>query len=262
MHALQPPADTVTVVETEGFDLRYDLDSLEGLIREHHPALVVLDSFRALWTGDENDTGDVTQALAPLQALLRQCGVGGLLLHHVGKRQQSNYRGSSAIAANCELIYRLGRAGGDADRERRYLVCVKSRPAPEPPIRWLRLSVEEGRVLLSETSAPDDGGAGPGRPSTAERYVPVILAKLRAEGPQKQADLARAIGQKPSSGTIRRLLDALKDNGLAAREPSGGRWFALAGPPPSPGDGNSGNGKAGQTIGAVVSALDSTREPE
>lgn len=242
VHALQPPSGRLTIVETEGFDLRFDLDGLDRLIEEHRPDLVVLDSFRTLWAGKENDPGEVVAALAPLQAMLRRHDAGGLLLHHVGKAQESMYRGSSAIAATCELIFRLGRAEGDGDEERRYLRCIKSRPAPEPPLRWLRLSVEAGRILLSEAEAPEGADRnGPGRPSTAGRFVPIILAKLD-EGPQTQADLARAIDQHPSSGTVRKLTAMLATEGAIVRDGEHGPW-RRAELPDSQGAGNFSKGE-------------------
>lgn len=128
----------------------------------------------------------------------------------------------------------------DQDHERRFLRCVKSRPAAEPPPRWLRLSAERGQVLISGTSVADATvSGGRGRPSTSERFIPTILESLR-EGPQTQADLARAIDQDPSSGTVRKLLHKLREDGQVDREGEHGRWcLAEIGGPQ--GDGSIGN---------------------
>jgi hypothetical protein len=45
------------VFEADGFDLRTDLGELERVLDDHRPALLVLDSFRSLWGGKENDSG-------------------------------------------------------------------------------------------------------------------------------------------------------------------------------------------------------------
>src|SRR4051794_40884637 len=145
----------VEVFEAEGFDLRNDLDALDSLLEEHTPDLLVLDSFRSLWAGKENDSGEVAAALDPLRNLVRRFNAGALLLHHSGKGVVGDYRGSSAIGASCELGFKLAREPEDPERERRFLHCWKCRPAPEPARRWLRLAVEDGRVFVDRADPPD-----------------------------------------------------------------------------------------------------------
>ena len=170
--------------------------------------------------------------------------------HRALRGSLDHYRGSSAIAATCELIFQLGRDESDPDRERKFLRCIKSRPAPEPPKRWIRLSVERGRVLLSETPSPEGSEAAKrGRPRTSDRFIPVILAKL-SEGPQTQADLARAIGQQPSSGTARALLDKLQDDREVKRRDDG-KWELAKSPTPQ-GDGTFRNGDSDRATAIEV----------
>ena len=131
VRTLDLPGD-VEVREADGFDLRGNLGELEDVLAAHRPSLLVLDSFRSLWQGDQNDSREVAAALDPLRNLVRRHDVGTVLLHHSGKGNGAAYRGSSAIGASCELGFKLAREEDDDERERRYLECWKCRPAPSP----------------------------------------------------------------------------------------------------------------------------------
>lgn len=98
-------AERLTVAETRGFDLRGDLAVLDALLVETRPDLVVLDSFRSLWTGDENDSGAVSSVLDPLRNLIRSHDAAALLIHHM--RKDGGYRGNSAIGSSVENILEL-----------------------------------------------------------------------------------------------------------------------------------------------------------
>jgi hypothetical protein len=117
--------------------------------------------------------------------------VGTLLLHHSGKVDHDEYRGSSALGACVELGFKLAREKDDDDRDRRYLDNWKCRPAPEPQRRWLRLSVERRRVYVDEAEPPDgsepDRGGRP--PVVREGLRPLVAAALKDE-PQSRADVA------------------------------------------------------------------------
>ena len=169
------PGENVDMYEANAFDLRRNLDALEEVLNQHRPDLLILDSFRSLWCGDENDSREVPAALDPLRNLIRRYGAGTLLVHHSGKSNLA-YRGSSAIGACAELGFRLGREDGDPERDRRYLSCWKCRPAPEPERRWLRLSAERGMVLVDAAAPYESGAEQPGRPpSVANELAPQVL---------------------------------------------------------------------------------------
>ena len=214
VHSLGLPASGVEVVEADGFHLGRDLDELRSLIAELRPTLVVLDSFRSLWPGgDENDPAAVASVLDPLRNVLRAEGAAGLLLHHLSKRE-GDYRGSTAIGAAVELGFKLDRALGDPDRAfRRRLTCWKCRPGPEPERRWLQLHVERGRVYVdgAEPFESDGEAARHQRPARAELAPQLLKA---AGAPIEWPRLAEAIGRDRRDGTARRLRDDL----LAAGE--------------------------------------------
>lgn len=112
--------ENIEYVEPRGFDLRGDLRELGRLLERSRPDLCILDSFRTLWGGEENSSGEVASALDPLRALLRDHNVAGVLIHHLGRRG-GEYRGSSAIGASVENLLELARVEGDPDRRRRRL---------------------------------------------------------------------------------------------------------------------------------------------
>ena len=203
------PSRGVTVVEADGFHLGRELGELEALLEREQPGLVILDSFRSLWPGgDENDSCAVAGVLDPLRNLLRHLGPAGILLHHVS-RAGNDYRGNSAISAAIELGFRLSRHPNDPEaRDRRYLRCFKCRPAPEPEDRWLRLHIERGQVFIDETDSfvSEEDVEKQLAPARAE-LAPGLLAA--AATPSSWPDLARAIDRSPKDGTARRLRDDL-----------------------------------------------------
>ncbi|HEX7246269.1 MAG TPA: AAA family ATPase [Solirubrobacterales bacterium] len=207
--ALGLPSAGVTVVEAEDFHLGRNLADLESLIERVQPGLVILDSFRSLWPGgDENDSAAVAAVLDPLRNMLRRQGPAGILLHHVS-RAGNDYRGTSAIGASIEVGFRLARHPKDPDRrDRRSLHCFKSRPAPEPEDRWLRLHVEREQVFIeaAESFVGEEGGECSHAPKRTELAPSLIAA---AADPTEWPDLARAIGRSPKDGTARRLRDEL-----------------------------------------------------
>ncbi len=221
VHSLGLPTKGVEVVEADGFHLGRDLGELIDLIRQVRPLFVVLDSFRSLWPGgDENDPAAAAAALDPLRNALRAEGAAGLLLHHLAKGA-GDYRGSTAIGASIELGFKLTRAPEDPEKaDRRKLDCYKCRPAPEPERRWLRLHVERGRVYVDTASAYDGDveATTQARPVRAE-LAPAMLAE--AAEPIAWPDLARAVGREPKDGTARRLRDDLLTSGELEKRPDG-----------------------------------------
>ena len=229
VHALGLSPEGLEVYETEGFDLRSDLAELEAVLERHRPDFLVLDSFRSLWGGKENDSGEAAAVLDPVRNLVRRFDAGTLLLHHSGKAT-GEYRGNSAIGASAELVFKLAKAAEDPERRvRRYLETGKCRPAPEPETRWLRLEVERGQVYV-DRAEPFEGheeDEEEGRPvaPVREELRPQVLAALGAES-QSRADLARRVGREPKDRSVGRVLMELERDGDAERTEDGWRGVA------------------------------------
>lgn len=230
VHALGLPASVEVYEPAEGqrFDLRTDLGDLDRLLAAHTPDLLILDSFRTLWGGEENDSGEVAKVLDPLRNLVRKHHSGTILLHHSGKGTGGGYRGSSAIGASAELGFTLAREEGDDDRDRRSLACWKCRPAPKPAKAWLRLSVERGMVLIDKAEAPEEE-VEPAQPVVAQ--LTAALLDAAGEEPATVADLARLVGRDPKDGSVRNALAALQRSGEMDKTEDGhrSRWCRVQG---------------------------------
>jgi KaiC/GvpD/RAD55 family RecA-like ATPase len=258
-------ADRLAIYATEGLDLRSDLGEIEAAIVAERPTLTVLDSFRTLWAGSENDSEEVAPVLDRLRNLGRRHDTATLLLHHTSKGGTS-YRGSTSIGASAELAFLLARDSDDPDKQRRYLHCHKSRPAPEPGRRWLRLSTERGMTFVDEAE-PFRAEGSVGRPGIVRPEIgPSLVAALRDSAiPMRLADLARAVGRDPKDRSVRLVLAALVDGGEVARGDDG-RYLVSegvgSGTPkeecqiPTPEKAHSGAGSQGCTEGCTGESFD------
>jgi RecA-family ATPase len=103
-------ARRLNVCEARRLDLRDDLPALERRIGACAPALVVLDSFRSLWSGSERADAELEALLGALRALARRRKLALMLLHHTTKGG-APYRGRHEGG-------RLARAGGTREGAR------------------------------------------------------------------------------------------------------------------------------------------------
>lgn len=229
-------AERLVVMEADGLDLRTDLAELEAAIAAEGPSVLVLDSFRSLWGGSENDAEEVAPVVDRLRNLGRRLDAATLLLHHAGKAG-AEYRGSTAIGAATELTFILGRDPDDDDRQRRFLACRKSRMAPEPGRRWLRLGTELGLTFVEEAEAPGGTELVMGRPPVVrEELAPLVLRAVATGQPIRRADVARACGRDPKDRTVGRILEALAAEGRIVRGDDGWRGVAEVAGAPGGGD--------------------------
>ena len=91
---------------------KFQLDSAHGpddlvkYVESRNARLVIMDPFRNMWAGDENDSGAIIRVLGPLQRWLKENEAAGIVVHHVNKPiaeganatgSMFTMRGSSAI---------------------------------------------------------------------------------------------------------------------------------------------------------------------
>jgi hypothetical protein len=220
------PADRVAIYDAAGLRLSDAADRawMLAVIRDEGADLVVLDSLRTLAPDvAENDSDEMAPVIVGAKQLARDGGAAVLLLHHRGHDRTRDYRGSTAIRDQADLLFVLERDDRDPERRwRRRLRCAKSRIAPEPDDRWLGIRSHRGRTHLTEAAPPE-----PPERATAARdeLADRILDHLAGHGPTRRADLARALGRSPKDGTIRRAIYRLVDAGDVVR--AGGDGYTL-----------------------------------
>jgi hypothetical protein len=222
VHGLDVKPGRLIYVEADGFNLKSCVDELDALIATHQPGLVILDSLRSLAPGlDENDSMQAEAVLRPIVRMTQSRSIATLILHHAS-RASGEYRGSTAIGAAVELGFTLSRHEDDPEAPtRRKLACWKSRPAAEPPPRWLTIRpVEDAGILLREADAFEPHGGA------REEAEAALLAALNGK-PTTWPDWSRHAGLDSKHGTVRRARDRLVERGRVKQDEAG-NWLVVA----------------------------------
>ena len=176
-----------------------------------------LDSLRAIFQGDENSSAEVAPMLDGLRNLCHSYGVAALGVDHFPKND-SGFRGSTAIAAAAELWFLLGRAPNDSDRRRRFVECRKSRPAPEAETLWFHISVENDRIELVEAEPPDGSPATGGRDTVPHQLADQILNWMTKQTTGvRRKDIAAAVERPHHDRSVGRAIDQLLLNKAIVR---------------------------------------------
>jgi len=194
------------------------LDVLEEIISSYEPDLIVLDSFRSLWSGDENRPRDVKQVLDPLRDFLRNHGVAGLLLHHANSGGDT--RGTTGIAASVENITKLSRSKNGE----RTLVQLPSRfgEVLTQPIHF-RIVPRDDSPLSPLDLLPSSKPATRTQPSEALNLGQEIM-RLLADGELRSARcVARDLGLSPTNNAVHREIKRLAAHGAIAEGTKGWR---------------------------------------
>ncbi len=219
VHTLGLPASGVDVGDAGGLDLRRDFAALEETVSYHEPDLLVLDSFRSLHPGmDENDTAQTGAALDRLRRLAHNSGCALLLIHHANKGGRT-FRGASTFRDGVDVLWELGRSEGDPDRQRRYLRNDKMRVAQDGARLWLRLSIDRGRVLVDQAE-PYENDDTPAPAPVRAALTGACLAQMNGH-PMRLADIARGVGRNPKDGSVRNALTVLERDGDIRKTPAG-----------------------------------------
>jgi hypothetical protein len=212
------------VYDSDGLDLVADRDWIAEQLQGVN--LVVFDSLRSLApTGArENDSDDMAPIIVALRRLARTTGAAVVLVHHRGKDQGQDFRGSEAIRDMADMLFVLERHAKDPDaRWRRAVRCVKCRIDEEPEERWLGIRRQRGELFFTEAAPFNSDRAAPRRDQVEQEVINI----LRRDGATRRADVARKLGREPSDRTVRRVFDDLKDAGRIA--PIGDTWQVVIG---------------------------------
>jgi hypothetical protein len=223
-------ADNLIVHEARGFDLRRHLHLVSKLAVEHHADLVLLDSFRALWGGNERDEGEVTEVFQPVTDLAHDLDIAISTTHHAQKSGEE-YRGSSAIGAVPDWIVRLDRLETDPlCKTRRRLVNTEARIDAQRDPWWFEINAQspDGPVSLTAAEPYEAGYEAPVRDgieaalrAAVERRCTGASAYVGEDTSTPPswtlADLARAAGKGPKDRMVRQAVDNLVNAGILRR---------------------------------------------
>lgn len=190
--------------------------AIEQTIVENGLGVLVLDSFRRLCPGvNENDSGEVTDALQPLVEICRRQTCNILVIHHAKKRQENApteagdlVRGSTAFRAVADIMLFLRSRPGKASVFT--LEHGKNRHGPErEPIQVHIESDEDGRVSFvssGDVATSDD---------RVDRYAEAMVEHLAAnEYGATRAELARALNTSPSNRDFRQAVKLALQRGV------------------------------------------------
>jgi len=209
----------VQPVDAGGLTFAKDFEWFRNLITQHKPSLVVFDSLRVLASGVKESESDAMEpVITRLKQLARDTGCAIVLIHHRGKSESSNYRGSSAILDQCDVLFTLSRCENDPEaRHRRKLTAVKVRIDEEPAPRWVSIVTDRDRGLVSIETAEPFEGEGARRRDTQRDDVLAQITGISQSG----ARIAVALGRAKTDGTVRRVLADLEADGEVEKRADG-----------------------------------------
>ena len=210
--------DRISVYEAQGLDLLHDLGVIQDVLRLERPALLILDSWRSLWSGSEHSRYAAT-LLHDLRALLARYECAGILLHHLTKYTRTlDVRGSSMVLGEPEVILVYARVPGDPEPGRRFMACQKNRLGGEPAPRWLRIAQEGGMLVVDQCEAYEPGKAQPPRPVRDRLLESVYWTLYTSEDGLLRAEVARRVERDARDRSVGRCLDELVAAGRVTRD--------------------------------------------
>lgn len=208
-------------------DLR--LDSKEHWIRfahaakVRHPALIVVDTLRGAYSGNENSSHEAGKLMKALQILARDTGAAILAIHHTRKLSElagdamvtlDRVRGSSAITANARCVWVIedfGTSQADAKRLRVEKSNLSDKPAP------IGFTVDNVGVKWTDP---------PAEPKIEQAIVTAMnfLGDVLKGGPRPPNEIEQdATASEISMATLRRAKKRLRVRSTKSAGPTG-QW--------------------------------------
>jgi putative DNA primase/helicase len=197
--------------------------ALEECVRRTKSPLVVLDSLRGSYRGDENSS-DLIDLMSKLAALARDNACSVLVLHHLRKANSfeslseitlDRIRGSSAIVAMCRVVWALDTPDTDHP-ERMRLSVIKSnlglKPAP------IGITWQDDQIVVC------DAPLAPVHETQESRAMDILRAYLTGQ-PRRAVDVFEELKQAGiSAPTVNR---AKKKLNVVATKHKDGWWWSL-----------------------------------
>jgi hypothetical protein len=174
--------------------------------------------------------------MMPLRRVAGELGVAAVGLLHPTKAKVSSFRQIVAGSHQFNAVSRSSLLLGEdpVDEERRVLVRGKGNHSAAPRSFEFVIAAEDVDLYGHHFEVPKVVNEGEGERTihdllNAHPAAPVRdelaeqLAPLLTDEPQKQTDLARAVGREPSDGSVRNALAWLEEKGRA-KKVNRGKW--------------------------------------
>ena len=198
-----------------------DIPRIEQAVIQVGARLVVVDPITLFLGRNVLNDQAVRQAMTPLRAMAERSNVAVVLVRHLTKAGNRNvlYRGSGSIGIGAAIRSALLVAKAPQDSDLRVVCQIKNNLGPlSPSFLFEPVGDERGLRLeyRGESGLVADNLSGPGgRPADKLELAKVLLLRLLAGGPARQADLEReAAVAGISYRTLERAKQAL---GIASR---------------------------------------------
>lgn len=221
-HGMQ--VETISFIgDCPNFQDRAEIAQLIKQLEPYQPTLIIVDTLaRHMVGGDENSAKDMGQVIQAADALRQAFDCAVLVIHHTGKKENSE-RGSSALRGAADTMIEVKSTCSGMT-----LTCTKQKDAPEfPPIHLQMQS-----IILDN----DDPNQERQTSCVIRRSSPRSFAKSLSKN---QQSIFNALKEGPASGlgysdlqttsavpagSLNRELKALQDLGLVIHDKSAGLY--------------------------------------
>jgi len=162
---------------------------LVEIARRYHP-LIIFDPFVRFHSADENSAKQIAKVFRRLR-IVADAGATILLLHHLAKTPNSQYRGSTDILAGVDAAFELHKEKNKNDTIFS-LKCFKHRVIPATTIK-IRLNLQKERFELLDD---DPSNAIP--PAVIDKIQAVIAdnRRITQQDLLQKAELAETNGRR------------------------------------------------------------------
>ncbi len=184
------------------------VSSLQAVVAEHEPTLIIMDPLRSLHSAEENDAGAMSGVLVALRELTHVCNSTLVLVHHTikstesGRRMGALLRGSSALHAWLDAMLLIKREGDTITVE------AQGRHAPDQAPITVNLDIDStGPSPVARINVV-------GLPAfLAARADEVLALLLKAPGGLNLTSIRDQL--RANSMSVRRALAELRERDLA-----------------------------------------------
>ena len=213
---------TVNPIEDLRLDNTEHWKRFESAVKIHRPPLIVVDTLRGAYGGDENASQATSALMKKLQMTARDANAAILVIHHLGKQSElasptvnlDRVRGSSAIVANARVVWVIEDSGAATEGAKRLRVLKSNLARVPEPLGFV--VGEEGVTWMDPPVDPQAQSAI----EAAARFLTTILR----EGPRPATEVSRQAAESGiSTAALRRAKQRLRVESRKAPG-SGGVW--------------------------------------